>query len=282
MIVAETDDGYQFVTQPAHARLAGRFADHWDSEAFADPEPDAAVRIAAYEHDVGWWRYDRRPHLTDGQPVDFREMDAATWTTFYDDGVDTVAAMDRYAGLLVSMHGSGLRRRRYGLSPSWPETPDPFRPFVERAERRQARLLDELRSEGDERVSDADVRLLSTLHESGSPDGEGSRLWRHYKLLQAWDALSLAFCVTTSPPGYPRIDGIPAADTGANAELSLEPTANGEYRLDPYPFDESPLRISVPTRAVGTHQFDDETELVRAFYRAGSELKSFRLRQPEH
>lgn len=281
MIVAETDGGYQFVTQPAHARLAGRFADRWGSDRFDGPTLEAATLVAAYEHDVGWWTYDRSPHLDgNGRPVDFREIDAGTWTDLYDEGIDLVAEMDRYAGLLVSMHGSGLRRRRYGLSPSWPATPDSFRPFVEREERRQARLLDELREADDERVDGADERLLSALHESGSaPDGTESRLWRNYRLLQAWDELSLSFCVTDSPPGYPRIDGVPTGAGGSDVQLSIEALGESEYRVDPYPFDESPLAVSVPTITVEGQRFEDEEALRRAFYRAGRETESVTLRR---
>lgn len=278
MIIAETDGGYQFVTQPAHARLAGAFADRWGTDQFEDPEPDAATGLAAYEHDVGWWAYDRHPHRDgDGRPVDFREMDATTWTDLYDEGIDTVAGMDRYAGLLVSMHGSGLRRKRYGLSPAWPETPDPFRPFVEREEDRQARLLEELRAADDERVSADDAALLAALHESGTPEETGSRLWRNYRLLQAWDTLSLAFCVTVSPPGYRQIDAVPTTESGGDTALSVEATGDGEYRVDPYPFDESPLTVTVPARTVERRRFDDETELLRAYYRARRETKSFTL-----
>jgi len=294
MIVAETGDGFQFVTQPAHARLAGQFADHWGNEAFTRPEPVAVV-VAAYTHDDGWWTYDQRPHLgSDGRPVDFREMPADVWTGLYDEGVETVVGLDRYAGLLVSMHGSGLRRRRYGLSPSWPATPEEFESFVDRQENRQTRLLDELRAEN--RVSDADARLLSALHETGSaPDGADSRLWRNYRLLQAWDTLSLAFCVTDSPPGYSRIDGVPTGRNGegdgdengreggnsgaSEARLSIDSVGEHEYRIDPYPFETSPLVVSVPVRTVDPRQFEDDAHLRRAYYRSAVENRSFTLRR---
>ena len=119
MIVAETAAGYQFVTQPDHAALAGQFADHWGREEFDRPEPFAPVVLAAYAHDDGWRDYDRRPHLDGaGHPVDFRDMPPDVWTDLYDDGIDAVAETDTYAGLLVSMHGAGLRNQRYGLSPA--------------------------------------------------------------------------------------------------------------------------------------------------------------------
>jgi len=276
MIVAETDGEYQFVTQPAHARLAGEFADHWGNDTFETPNPRAAVLLAAYRHDTGWVPYDRQPHLDeDGQPVDFRDMPPETWTDLYEAGVDAVADVDRYAGLLVSLHGAGLRNRRYGLSPSWPETPPAFRSFVDRQENLQSRLAEALHEVG--AVSPADQRLLAQLHENGTADeGADSRLWTNYRLLQTWDTLSLAFCVTDSPPGYDGVDAVPTGD-GREETLTVAAAGDGEFRVEPYPFDTAPLALSVPVRTVPNDAFDGPDELVRAYYRARRERRSVTL-----
>lgn len=278
MIVAETADRFQFVTQPAHADLAGQFADRWGNDAVASPDPDAAMRIAAYAHDAGWQEYDRRPHLADdGTPVDFREMPPGVWIDLYEDGIDAVVDLDRYAGLLVSMHGAGLRNQRYGLSPAWPETPPEYRSFVDEQEDRQARLGDALREAG--RLSPTDVDLLGTLHESGVPPaGAESRLWDNYTLLQAWDTLSLSFCTTLTPPSYDEISPVPVG-RGRTGTLSVERIGEGSFRVDPYPFDVSPLVVSVPARIVRKGTFDGEDDLLRAYYRAERELKEFTIRQ---
>ncbi|MFB6295939.1 MAG: DUF3891 family protein [Halobacteriales archaeon] len=275
MIVAETPGGLQFVTQPAHAALAGQFADNWGGDPIQPPDPPVAMSIAAYAHDTGWGAYDRHPRLgDDGAPIDFRGMPADPWIDLYEEGIDAVVEMDSYAGLLVSMHGAGLRRRRYGLSPSWPETPPAFEGFVDREETRQARLANALREEG--RLDESDVDLLATLHESGAPPaGVERRLWDGYTLLQAWDALSLSFCVTSSPPGYGEVGPVPAGDAGT-VSLSIE-AADGRFRIDPYPFEASPLVVSVPVRTVRTESFEDEADLVRAYYRADRELREFRI-----
>lgn len=275
MIVAETADRYQFVTQPAHAELAGQFADRWGSDAVAPPDPDAALSIAAYAHDTGWQAYDRRPRLgDDGTPVDFREMPADPWIDLYEEGIDAVVEMDSYAGLLVSMHGAGLRRRRYGLSPSWPVTPPAFEGFVNREETRQARLADALREAG--RLRASDVTLLSTLHDAGAAPGDvESRLWDGYTLLQAWDTLSLSFCVTPSPPGCGEVGPVPAAD-GETVSLSIDPV-DGAFHVDPYPFEASPVVVSVPVRTVRREAVGGEAALIRAYYRADRERREFRL-----
>ncbi|MFB6228947.1 MAG: DUF3891 family protein [Halobacteriales archaeon] len=280
MIVAETGDHVRFVTQPDHADLAGRFADRWGNERFDRPEPYPEVMIAAYNHDVGWWEYDRGPHLgEDGRPIDFRGMPPGAWIDLYERGIDTVVEIDAYAGLLVSMHGVGLRNRRYGLSPSWPPTPPEYGAFVDRQEALQSRLLGELR-EGN-RLSEADADLLSTVHESGDGTGHDSRLWTNYRLLQAWDTLSLAFCTTGSPPGFDEIRAVPNGGANGNETLSIDRVAPGEFQVTPYPLDTSPLAVSVPTRTVRKETFDGEDGLLRAYYRADREREAFTIRAGE-
>ncbi|QLH82879.1 DUF3891 family protein [Halosimplex pelagicum] len=287
MIVAETDEGYQFVTQPDHAALAGQFADAWGSPSFDRPDPFEPLVLAAYAHDTGWRTYDRRPHLVDGEPVDFREMPADVWIALYDEGIDAVAGMDAYAGLLVSMHGAGLRNRRYGLSPEWPETPDEYREFVDREHRRQRRLLDGLLDDGsdttdddrDSPVVEADRDLLRSLHaDRRVPDDYDSRLWADYRRLQAWDTLSLSFCITDDPPGYGEVGAVPTSGPRDEATLSVTRVGAGEFTVDPYPFDESPLVVTVPVRTV-TAPVVDESSLARAYYAAGRETRRLTLRR---
>jgi len=280
MIVAETAAGYQFVTQPDHAALAGQFADHWGSGEFDRPEPFAPVVLAAYAHDDGWHDYDRRPHLDDaGEPVDFREMPPDTWIDLYDDGIDAVAETDTYAGLLVSMHGAGLRNQRYGLSSGWPETPPDYEDFVDREHRRQKQLADALVDETDRSLlTAADRALLQSLHDStGVPDGYDGRLWADYRRLQAWDELSLAFCITDSPPGYGEIGGVPTTGPRADATLSVTPAGPDTYRVDPYPFDTAPLDVHVAYRTVDDDAVTDAESLVHAYYDAGRETRAVTL-----
>lgn len=282
VIVAETADRYRFVTQPDHAVLAGTFADHWGNDDIEHPVSMPPVAMAVYLHDVGWETYDRWPHLADGgRPVDFRETPAAVWIELYDDGIESAVELDPFAGLLVSMHGAGLRKRRYGLSPGWPETPPRFEPFVGRQEARQSRLLDELLDDGrTPALGEADAELLSVLHEAGRPPkGCRSTLWQAYKLLQAWDTLSLAFCTTTSPPGYGRIDDVPRGPDADDVELSIDSAGSCAFVIEPYPFDHEPLEASIPSRTVRKDAFETAGELARAYYAAGRELTTVTLRR---
>ena len=329
MIVVDLGDRYQFVTQPDHADLAGQFADHWGGDVDR-PAPFESLVVAAYRHDVGWEAYDHRPRLDDdGEPVDFRGMPADPWVPLYEEGIDAVVDLDPYAGLLVSLHGAGLRNQRYGLSPEWPETPPEFEAFVEREERRQRRLLDDLLAGGhtesedatgtdgtdgtdtERSLSAADDAALSAMHDPDRvPEDFGGRLWDDYRRLQAWDALSLAFCITDAPPGYDEVGPVPAGDgsetlsiTRSGGADTRETAGDGVFTIDPYPFDTAPLVVTVPMRTVDKAALDvatvDESTLdgataagatvdgatsgyrpalARAYYGAGRETRSFTLR----
>ncbi len=315
MILAATDDRIRFVTQPDHAALAGRFAEAWGGSGFEPPEPRAAVRLAVHAHDDGWLPRDRRPRLgPDGTPRDFHELSPARWMRLYRRGIDAVARADPYAGLLVSLHGAGLRRRRYGLSPSWPDTPRAFRGFVKREERRQRSLATALREDdADDRLSADDVALLHELRDAGRPPSEfgagtdrDPRLWRNYRLLGALDALSLRICATPTRksavdgpddqdvdgPDDHDVHGANEHDVGDPIEVSHAPTTPGRpdatltatplgghaYRVDPYPFETSPVVATVPTRTVETTSFPDEKALLERYYAADVEEMEVTLR----
>jgi len=280
MLIAHGDDHYRFITQPDHAALAGQFAEHWGNDTFERPDPYAAMALVAATHDDGWWKYDRKPHIGDDGLVNFVSVPADDWVEFYDDGISNVAELNRYAGLLASMHGSGLRRRRYGLSASWPDTQPAFEEFVTREEERQTELageLVELGEDDDERLPNEDVELLTTLHERGEPPEDSeSRLWCNYELLQVWDVLSLTFG-TTESPGETTIEDVPTAP-GEEVTMTVKPLGDAEFELDPYPFDESPLTVSVPARTVPKGDYDTEDDLCRAYYAGEYETVEFTLR----
>ncbi|MFC7133059.1 MULTISPECIES: DUF3891 family protein [Salinibaculum] len=273
MLIAERDARYRFVTQPAHARVAGRLAEHWGGDGFDRPEPSPAVVTATYNHDNGWWRYDRQPHRdASGDLVGVRDVPPARWVEFYEDGIDSVVDLDPYAGVLASLHGSGLRRRRYGLSDATPPEHDSYERFVADEEARQRRLVDEMRREGDERVSERDAALLESLHESGTPADEGSRLWRNYALLQAWDRLSLAVCATL-PPG--ETTEIPLA---GDETLTVAAVDGTTFEVEPYPFASDSLVVRVPARRVEKTAVETGEDLAGSYYGTPRESLAVTLR----
>jgi Protein of unknown function (DUF3891) len=208
MIVRDQGDSWQVVLQTDHADLSGQFATSW-----ADAS-SAPLRTAAKRHDDGWAVWERAPRVDDdGTPVNFLDVDVRSHLAFYRAGIAAVTEQDPHAGLLVSMHGAGIYRHRYGLDPGLGLSRAP-----------------EVQEEVDAFVAEQEEKF-------GSDPGEHRR---EYELLQLFDRLSLYFCMRDVEAGDPTdLQG-----------YSLEPVSAWRVRISPYPFAEAPAGFSLVRRVL--------------------------------
>lgn len=208
MIVRDLGDAWQVVLQTDHADLSAAFARAWGA-----PLP-ASLVTAAERHDDGWAVWEQSPRVGgDGTPVNFLDVDIRSHLAFYRAGIAAITEQDPDAGLLVSMHGAGIYRRRYGLDPAL---------GLARAE--------EARDEVDAFVAEQEAKF-------GGDPGERRG---DYELLQLFDRLSLYFCMRDVVAGEP-------------AELQgyrLEPVGPWRVRFEPYPFADSPAHFSLLRRVL--------------------------------
>jgi hypothetical protein len=210
MIVRDAGDAWQVVLQTDHADLSGAFARAWREQG---PHPDALV-IAAERHDDGWAVWEQAPRVDErGKPVNFLEVDIRSHLAFYRAGIAAITEQDPYAGLLVSMHGAGIYRQRYGL--------DPGLGLAKAAE---------AQGEIDSFVAEQEAKF------GGDPGDRRD----DYELLQLYDRLSLYFCMRD-------------VEVGEAADLQgyrLDPAAPWHVLMRPYPFVESPARFSLVRRVI--------------------------------
>jgi hypothetical protein len=240
MIVRDRSDSWQVVLQPDHADLSGQFARAWgNGGGFARPNPLDPVTIAAARHDDGWAVWERAPTLDrDGKaPRNFLDVEVASHLAFYRAMIAAVLDQDSYAGLLVSMHGAGIYRGRYGTQPSLKltfadEEHEQVERFVAEQEQLHARLVARLGVSEEER-------------------------WTNYRLLQVYDRLSLYFCLRDVEAGASEtLEPVPRDYAEAETALAIEPVGPWEVRIDPYPFAESPARFRLVRRLLpkgGSH-----------------------------
>ncbi|WP_142860521.1 DUF3891 family protein [Salinigranum halophilum] len=277
MIVATSEAGYRLVTQNEHGAQVGQLAAAWGGDAFAAPDPRAAVRMAAALHDAGWWEHDFAPRLVDGAPASVIEASHDDWTAFYDHGIVSVAERDPYAGLLCALHGAGVRRQRYGTQPSMSDRTAAYASFIETQEDRQRELLDALVDDPQYAavVTEADRAVLTELRETGSVDGPtDSGVWRNFRLLEAWDRLSL-YCCRNADPEPTTLEPVPLTPDAADVALELTPVDATTVRLDPYPFVRSPMAVPVRARTIPARDYGTETALRTAYYDAPLESVPF-------
>jgi uncharacterized protein DUF3891 len=208
MIVRDLGDSWQVVLQTDHADLSAAFARAWRT-----PLSPSLV-VAAERHDDGWAVWEQAPRTdADGKPITFLEVDVRSHLAFYRAGIAAITEQDEDAGLLVSMHGAGIYRERYGLDPGLGLA-------------RAAEAQDEV----DAFVAEQEAKF----------GGEPSDRRGDYELLQLFDRLSLYFCMRD-------------VESGEAAELQgyrLEPIAPWHVRLTPFPFEEGPALFSLTRRRI--------------------------------
>ena len=208
MIVRDLGDAWQIVLQTDHADLSAALARAW-----ATPLAPSLV-LATERHDDGWavWEQSPRSTRTARRSTSSRSTSARTWPSTAP-GSPRITEEDAYAGLLVSMHGAGIYRQRYGLDTSLGLT-------------RAAEVQ-----------GDVDAFVAEQEAKFGGDPGERRR---DYELLQLFDRLSLYFCMRD-------VVGGEAAEVQG---YRLEPVGPWQVQLAPFPFAESPARFSLLRRVL--------------------------------
>jgi hypothetical protein len=261
MIVQEQGDELILVRQTDHAVLSGFLAREWGNDLFKRPEPFESVRLAAAEHDNGWREWELKPRIDPRTrlPYSFMSLPTEEHIGLYQRGIERVAKIDRYAGILVSLHASQLYDRARATIPGYSakyikstET-ELVNGFLQGLKLQQLRLKVDLRSDPATREFTQDKVL----------DANSRRL-------EALDRLSLYFCLNT--PQEATMEAVPLDAEGSEVDWELRPLEGNTVSLAPYPFRKSPLAVSILTRRVPkrlyTGDLDFEKTLARAPYSA--------------
>lgn len=275
MLVKRKNGELVLIEQVTHARMTRDIAERWGNERFAAPNPQDEAFIAAAMHDDGWREPDAIPLFNEQarRPMHFLEIGMGEHAELYDRGVDEVFAADSYAGMLVSMHWTGLYRSRWGMQSGRV-------PFGDNVQQDDIVLAEE------RRWIDVKRDLLTDQRRSDLEYG----LWFNYELLQAWDFISLYACVCETVPGdgptrqvfetvkaldhEPGARTIPAVPTsigGERVELTLTAIDDGIASIDPYPFDVDEFRVSVAAKAIPDRAYDDVQDVRNALTTARDE-----------
>ena len=279
MIIAESSEHYRMITQNDHGDLAGQFAAHWGNEQFARLKPYQSMVLAAEAHDNGWWDWDVYPSVDEqGVPLPFTRTPREIRSGFYGRGIDNVIGRDLYAGLMVSMHGVGLPQKRYGTMPTMADRQDEFsQRFIAEREPTHKVLIEKIRKS--EQYAGMDSQ---------------EQIWLNYLMMQVFDRLSLFFCanfdLTTVPPtgahtagkGYygPSVKPTPVRLGEEDTELKLRAVDPKTVVVEPYPFDQSPLRVSLRAKLIPRIAYKSQEEFREVYAKAQREQFEFTLMKP--
>jgi hypothetical protein len=256
MIVRKEPDGHlTLILQTDHSQFAGQLAAHWGNAEFTPLQPYESVVRAATFHDYGYiqWEPDLPFDAENGIPYEFRKtptqqrhLDAYQWC------IDWLTGIDAYSGLLVSMHRTGLWRKRYDTI----EHP--------------AGMVRASLAPGVEEMAARNEARQKTAQQAF----DQAELWTNYHLLQVWDLLGLYF--GCQEPGDDYVDPVPTNYAGGKARLTMKPAGDRSVAFDPYPFDQRPLRVQMPVKRLAGH-FADEAAFRKAYSQAPIQLLEYEL-----
>lgn len=259
MLVRDRGDFWQLVRQPDHADLSGQLARAWGGELPASSRP-ASLALAATRHDDGWAVYDRRPcwDAEKGRPRNFLDVPVLAHLAFYRACIRVVSDEDPYAGALVAMHGAGIYNGRYGTQPGLPLT-----------------FADAARVEIDAFVAEQEAASRAACARLGIA---AAARWHDYVLLQAYDRLSLAFCLREweSSDAQPELLGPLPGEGGGGTELRIEPLGPWRVRIDPYPFSDRPARFTLVRKLLLCAPFSGNEDFRAAYFGTRAELVEIR------
>ena len=234
MIVRDRGDSWHVVLQTDHADLSGAVAEAWTDRG---PRHDSVI-LAARRHDDGWAVWERSPLVDEtGAPVGFLDVNVPAHLAFYRAMIAAVGDEDPYAGLLVSMHGAGIYRKRYGSDAGLgfsraAEVQELIDAFVEEQESAFAPRADALGVDEETR-------------------------WADYHRLQWFDRFSLVFCLR-------EWDDPPVGEAFELGEYTFTPVAPWRARVSPYPFAGETAVFSLVRRVVPRRSWT-QAEFTAAF-----------------
>jgi hypothetical protein len=241
MIRREESGTVWLIHQAAHAFVAGQIAEHWIGGGQMTVQPREELLIAAYCHDAGWLGYEQQPRINaQGQPCTFTEMDLEEHFGIWESSIRSVFAQNRYAGLLTALHCKDLYEQRLRYLGDPPEARAHIQTF-----------LDTWRAW----IED----LIATLgsHPRYSLAVQPDPLAENLRLLQVWDYLSLALCM--SHVYEQTVEDIPYAP-GERDVLYLAAGGERSMVLNPFPLDH-PLTLWIDARQVIGGPFDSDDAL---------------------
>lgn len=247
MIVTTLPEGEVLVRQVDHQEQCALMAGGWGNAAFRRPSAHDALVAAAGCHDEGWREWEAAPQVgPDGRPVDFPDIDRGEHVELYSAGIEAACRLGDRVGLLVSMHGAGLYRNRLGLdSPvqARAHRPQEVARFLEQEDVRQARLR---------------ARL-----------GDGAPLerwaWAAYRLLQAWDLLSLALVWGRLAGRDVVLRRVPRDEEDTEGvDLTVRPAGRWRATIDPWPFAGDRLDLPVRARIIPPAPYAGAADLAAA------------------
>ena len=262
--MAREPQGLCVVFQIDHQTQCAAAAGQWGNDTFTRIDHWESLEVAVATHDAGWAAWEAAPEVDDeGHPVDFPDLDRARHVQLARAGVDAAVRRGPRVGLLVSMHCEGLYRSRLGLD-------GPHRPLSTLPGVVQAFIAEQ-----------APIQQVARA-EIGNDESEGEGVeawaWAAYRLIQAWDSLSLFLTWRGLPAGRDwRLPAVPRRVGDQGVDLVLRRMDDRTARCRPFPFVGDSALLPVNARVIPDRTYRSHDDLRAALQDAEVERREYRV-----
>jgi hypothetical protein len=224
MIVNAVGEGWEVITQRAHALLAAQLIAPWHVEARPSRWMEILAALVQHDDEENYW--EQTDHLSDlGTPLNFDRMGIERAMLKERRVIASAYDQDVWVGLLISRHNTYIYEDLYGT------------------DKQLAAFLDE---QADNRKRW--LKQLGIKHKELETD---------YAFMNWGDRLSLILCQRQLPDKERRLE-ITIGPSGERYEVFQR--KDGTVGLEPYPYDEDRLTFSVNKRILTQPQFKDTAE----------------------
>jgi hypothetical protein len=258
---------YWLFTQPDHAKWAGEVARHLGNDRFSPPTRESVITGCA-EHDAGWPIHDDVPRINKNhQPMDVFEVPPFLAFAIWSESSRRAAAIDPYAGLLVSLHGFSISIfASTNVAKAHPHLANDtsYRFELNKFQHAQVELQESLRQQLGMKT---DIPLQAGLSVDMDDPRERELLF-DFRILQATDRLNLSLLCEASP--FKSMELLPTPDADS-VEFSVNRVNDFELRIAPWPFDEPEISIPIPCRRIPKIAYTDDAHLRREYAAAKEE-----------
>ena len=253
MIRRENNGGWILITQHDHALLSGEIMTHWGNRKFMRPDPYDDVLFAVREHDSGWKQWDSMPKINteSGYPANFTEMSIEDQGDIWRRCYKPYSGEQPYASCLVALHFSKFCINNLRKDPG-------------------NKIAESLHRELNEYVANGLGLELS----DGSLENIPSSVIKNLKLLQIGDIISLSLC-----HGWKSVEitEVPSDYKSSLTTLHIDSEDGFNYKISPYPFDETQLNFSINGKKIDRKTFTSDQDLRGAIETSSYECLDFTI-----
>jgi len=237
MIRRELKNGWVLFTQNDHAVLAGDIMKYWGNNRFSPIERTKDVLYAINNHDSGWIEWDKHPEINmeNHYPANFMEMSSEQQSQIWTESFENGFYEHSYSSALIALHFSKLNEKSLSGNPE-----------------------DHVSLELQKRINSLVASVFDINYNSLKENELSPETMTDLKFVQIGDIISLALCHGWTSS---QLIDVPVDYENNTVDIKLVSEDGFNYKIDPNPFSEKKVNVSINGKRILKKKFDNNEQL---------------------